>query len=59
MFPEQDSISKNGSIAERLALLKNNGENNWRKRITKNEVAEDIKRDNLVGVSLFIYRVSS
>lgn len=57
MFPEQGSIGGNGSIAERLALLKNNGENNWRKRLTKNEAADDIKRDNLV--SIFIYFVAS
>ncbi|KAL7050581.1 hypothetical protein ACKWTF_004132 [Chironomus riparius] len=49
MRPEQESIAKNGSIAERLALLKNNGENNWRKRVTKKEVGEEIKRDSLVS----------
>lgn len=46
-----ESIGKNGSIAERLALLKNNGENNWRKRVTKKEISEEIiKRDTLVVV---------
>lgn len=48
-----ESTAKNGSIAERLALLKNNGENNWRKRVTKKEITEDIKRDSLVGVSRY------
>ena len=51
MRPEE-SISKNGSIAERLALLKNNGENNWRKRVTKKETNDDIKRDSFVSVSI-------
>lgn len=49
---QMESIGKNGSIAERLALLKSNGENNWRKRVTKREVSEEIiKKDNIVGVS--------
>ena len=47
-----ESLGKNGSIAERLALLKSNGENNWRKRVTKKEANEEIiKRDTLVVVS--------
>lgn len=50
---QMDSTAKNGSIAERLALLKNNGENNWRKRVTKKEITEDIKRDSLIGVSRY------
>ena len=50
MRPEE-SISNNGSIAERLALLKNNGENNWRKRVTKKETNDDVKRDSFVSVS--------
>lgn len=50
-----ESISKNGSIAERLALLKSNGDNNWRKRVVKKEISEEIiKKDNAVGVRLKI-----
>lgn len=40
-MPDQDAIGKNGSIADRLAMLKNNGENNWRKRVVKKEIASD------------------
>lgn len=56
MRPEE-SISKNGSIAERLALLKNNGENNWRKRVTKKETNDDIKRESFVSVSRKIFYI--
>jgi hypothetical protein len=53
MRPDQElnTISKNGSIAERLALLKNSGENNWKKRVTKKEINDDIKRESAVQVS--------
>lgn len=47
MRPDQESSTvKNGSsIAERLALLKTNGENNWRKRVVKKELSDDSKKD--------------
>lgn len=47
-MPDQESsTAKNGStIAERLALLKTNGENNWRKRVVKKELSDDSKDDN-------------
>ena len=51
MRPEQESIAKNGSIAERMALLKNSGESNWRKRVTKKEISEEIQRESIVNVS--------
>jgi hypothetical protein len=54
MRPDQESIAKNGSIAERMALLKNSGENNWRKRVTKKEITEEIKRESIVNVSCAI-----
>lgn len=41
---------KNGSIAERLALLKTNGENNWKKRIIKKDVSDDIKKESIENV---------
>lgn len=53
LYLQMESIGKNGSIAERLALLKSNGENNWRKRVTKKEISDEIiKKEVLVGVRL-------
>lgn len=54
MRPENElsSIAKNGSIAERMALLKNSGENNWKKRVAKKEENDDLKRESVVSVSL-------
>lgn len=54
MRPENElsSLPKNGSIAERMALLKNSGENNWKKRVAKKEGNDDLMRENVVSVSL-------
>lgn len=54
MLSDQNLLTKSGLIAERLALLKNNGENNWRKRVTKNEITEDVKTESSIdAVSTF------
>jgi hypothetical protein len=45
-------LAKSSSIADRLALLKSNGENNWRKRVPKAEAPNDIKRESFISVRL-------
>lgn len=50
MRPDQE-LNPISSIAERMALLKNSGENNWKKRVTKKEVNDDVKRESAVQVS--------